>query len=77
MLFYYADYNNQDGFHEFKYNVGWLMILVIVVFIIFNVTVISRMVLSDLKVKYRARMASKKGLRTFKYDQNVEAERMR
>ena len=57
MLFCYADYNNQDGFHEFKYNVGWLMILVIVVFIIFNVTVISRMVLSDLKVKYRARMA--------------------
>ena len=41
-LFYYSDYNNQEGFSEFKYNVGWIMIGLIVTLIGFNMFVIVR-----------------------------------
>ena len=77
MLFYYADYNNQDGFHEFKYNVGWLIILIIVIFIVYNMIVITKKVLGVIKMKYKAYLASKKGTRKFKYNEDVEGERMR
>ena len=41
-LFYYSDYNNQQGFNEFKYNVGWIMLSLIATLISLNVLVIFR-----------------------------------
>ena len=56
--FYSSDYNNQNGFHEFKYNVGWIMIGIIVTLIFYNVLVISKKVIRDFKQKLRSRKAA-------------------
>ena len=53
-LLYYSDFNGQQGFNEFKYNVGWMMIGLIVCLIIFNMIVILKKLASLLKKKAKA-----------------------
>ena len=61
-LFYNTEYNNVVGTKEFRYNVGWALIGVILFTLGWNVTVIARKAVGIFKGKVKAYLLRKKRL---------------
>ena len=80
-LFYYSDFNNQKGFNEFKYNVGWIMIGLIITLIAFNMYIILKKIISIVKNKFKDRIAEQKRKYAYRYSieekEKIEHERLR
>jgi hypothetical protein len=80
-LFYYSDFNGQKGFNEFKYNVGWIMIGLIITLIAFNMYIILKKIISIAKNKFKDRIAEQKRKYAHRYSieekEKIEHERLR